>query len=159
MSNIQTDATALFHALDKQLSALASTVKPARRQQMAKRLAKVLRAGQQARIRRQQNADESRYEARHKRTCVYKVALNFCGVVRCASYVTGEPQAEVSIDKLQAMTLIGAACVRFSKAISIVISPLIRTAPRVALAIIGNRCFVTSVFRDSCTPKGRRIRF
>lgn len=77
MSSFDATGAELFRELDKQLAGLVSAVKPARRAQMAKRLARVLRAGQQARIRRQENGDESRYQARHKKNLRVQGGVKF----------------------------------------------------------------------------------
>ncbi|MBA5859206.1 phage virion morphogenesis protein, partial [Morganella morganii] len=56
--------TTLFSQLDAELSRLLSTISPAYRRRLSAKLAKVIRTDQQKRMRSQQTADVSPYQAR-----------------------------------------------------------------------------------------------
>ncbi|AHG18470.1 hypothetical protein Z042_01570 [Chania multitudinisentens RB-25] len=63
--------------LEKELQDMLRNVEPARRRMMVKKLAQVLRKGQQQRIAKQQNADGTTYQARSPRTEVTQQRLRF----------------------------------------------------------------------------------
>ncbi|WP_337263328.1 MULTISPECIES: phage virion morphogenesis protein [unclassified Serratia (in: enterobacteria)] len=63
--------------LEKELQDMLRNVEPARRRMLVKKLAQVLRKGQQQRITRQQNADGTQYQARSPRTEVTQQRLRF----------------------------------------------------------------------------------
>lgn len=69
--------TALFSQLDAELSRLLSTTSPAYRRWLSAKLAKAIRADQQKRIRSQQNADGSPYQARKTRILRSKQSVEF----------------------------------------------------------------------------------
>lgn len=69
--------TALFSQLDAELSRLLSTTSPAYRRRLSAKLAKAIRADQQKRIRSQQNADGSPYQARKTQVLRSKRGVEF----------------------------------------------------------------------------------